>query len=113
MLVSSKRIGEAALESQASRWHAAHLKNRVAWGMRSAGGLPRDLVRVDGRRAIRYRDQVGSALGENEQTFTCLVASGDLACVLVSGSRSGRSVDQLSAKLLASSSINAEQPLFF
>jgi hypothetical protein len=106
VLVSARRIGEAALESQAGSWHAAHLRNRVAWGMRSAGGLPRDLLRLDGRRAIRYRDQVGSALGASEQTFTCLIASGHLACVVISAEPSARdAVDQLSAKLLASLSL--------
>lgn len=106
VLVGAHRIGEENFESKATAWHNAHLKNRVAWGMRSAGGLPRDEVRIAGRHAIRFRDHVGSALGADEQTSTCVLVSGRLGCVLVSAFTDARDrADQVAAEILGSLSV--------
>jgi hypothetical protein len=70
--------------------------------MKSEGGTPRELTRVAGKRAIRYRDQVGSALGANEQTLSCTLISGRLACVIVAGSPESRDIaDGLVAQILS------------
>jgi hypothetical protein len=91
LLVGNKRIAEVDIDAEAAGWHAAHLKNRVAWGMHSDGGMPRDVVRGPAaRKLIRYRDHVGSALGADEQTFTCGAFQARLACVLVFASSDSR-----------------------
>jgi hypothetical protein len=103
VLVGSKKAGDGDLESEAAAWHTAHVRNRSAWGMKSEGGTPRDLFRLNGKRALRYRDHVGSALGSNEQTVTCSVIAARLACVIVAGSPSTRdAVDALSVQILGS-----------
>jgi hypothetical protein len=103
VLVGGKKISDGDLESESSAWHAAHVRNRSAWGMRSEGGTPRDLTRVSGRRAVRYRDQVGSALGANEQTLTCSVIGARLACVIATASPESRdAADALTAQVLSS-----------
>jgi len=103
VLVGGKKIGDGDLESDAAAWHVAHARNRSAWGMRSEGGTPRDVIRVAGRRSVRYRDQVGSALGANEQTITCSVVSARLACVIVAASPPARdAADALAVQILGS-----------
>jgi hypothetical protein len=103
VLAGSKKMGDGEMENEAAAWHAAHVRNRSAWGMRSEGGTPREVVKVGGKRAVRYRDQVGSALGANEQTLTCLLVSGRLACVIVSAASESRdAADALSAQILSS-----------
>jgi hypothetical protein len=103
VLVGTKRLVEGDLETEAAGWHAAHVRNRSAWGMKSEGGTPRDLVRIGSKRAVRYRDQVSSALGANEQTLTCALIASRLACVIVAGEPSSRdAADALAAQILAS-----------
>jgi hypothetical protein len=103
VLLGAKKIGDGELENEAANWHAAHVKNRSAWGMRSEGGTPRDLVKVGGKRAVRYRDQVGSALGATEQTLTCAMVSARLGCVIVGAAPEARdAADALSAQILTS-----------
>ena len=104
VLIGAKKLADSDLETEAGGWHAAHLKNRVAWGVRSDGGMPRDLLRgPGGRRLVRYRDKVGSALGANEQSLTCGVFGGRLACVIVfAGADAREDADALAASVLAS-----------
>jgi hypothetical protein len=107
VLVSGKRVGDNELEAETADWHAAHLRNRVAWGVRSKGGLPREFVRAAGRRLVRFRDRVNSAFGANEQTLTCGIFSGHLACVITSASTQAREeADALGAALLASLNVH-------
>jgi hypothetical protein len=102
VLMATKKVADGDMETEAAAWHAAHVKNRSAWGMKSEGGTPRELTRVAGKRAIRYRDQVGSALGANEQTLTCTLVSARLACVIVAGSAESRdNADALISQILS------------
>jgi hypothetical protein len=107
VLIGTKKLGDAELDAEAGGWHAAHLKNRVAWGVRSDGGMPRDVLRgPGGRRLLRYRDRVGSALGANEQSLTCGVFGGRLACVITFAAADAREdADELASNLLASLSV--------
>ena len=82
VLAGTHKVIDADMEGAADRVHAAHVRNRSAWGVRSDGGTPREPVHVAGRRALRYRDRTGSALGAAEQTLTCLLLDGRLACVI-------------------------------
>ncbi len=103
VLAGQKKIGDAELDGEAAGWHAAHIKNRVAWGMRSDGGMPRESFRAGPRRLVRYRDKVGSAMGANEQTLTCGVISSRLVCIIVQAAPDTRDdADALTAALLAS-----------
>jgi len=107
VLVGAKKIAEVDLDAEAAGWHAARLKNRVAWGMRSDGGMPRDVLRgARGQKLVRYRDHVGSALGADEQSFTCGMVAARMACVVVFAGKDARDqADQLAATLLAQLSI--------
>jgi hypothetical protein len=100
VLAGSKKVGESELDAESAAWHAAHVRNRSAWGMRSAGGPPRDTVRVAGRRGVRYRDRVDSALGASEQTLTCSVIAARLTCVTVAASPDARELSDGLASLL-------------
>jgi len=103
VIAGAKKLGDADLEAEAAQWHAAHLKNRVAWGMRSSGGLPRDVVHAGNRRLVRYRDKVGSAIGANEQTLTCAVIASHLCCVIAQGTPDTRDdVDAFTLQILSS-----------
>ena len=79
------RISDGDLEQAAGERHQARVKNRVAWGMKADGGPPRESVKAGARRAVRWRDRVGGALGASEQLMTCAVAAGKLACVVTLG----------------------------
>ncbi len=106
VLVGAKKLSEADLDTEAAGWHAAHVKNRAAWGMKSDGGLPRDVTRLGSRRLVRYRDKVGSALGANEQTLACATISGRLACVIAAADPEVRDdADALIATILSTLSV--------
>jgi hypothetical protein len=101
LLAGGKRTDD--LEGASAEWHSAHVRNRAAWGMRLQGGAPREAITVGGRRALRYRDRVSGALGAGEQTMTCVLAGGALACVLATAPEAARdAVDELAAHVLAS-----------
>jgi hypothetical protein len=103
VLVGAKKIAEVDLDAEAAGWHAARLKNRVAWGMHSDGGMPRDVLRgARGQKLVRYRDRVGSALGADEQSFTCGMVAARMTCVVVFAGRDAREqADQLASSLLS------------
>ncbi len=106
VLIGTRRVADGELETVCAEWHAAHLRNRAAWGMRVAGGPPRDQVQLGGRRALRWRDRVGGALGQNEQTFACAHVSSRVACVLITAARDARdAADALAAQVLSSLSL--------
>lgn len=101
VLAGSRRVAEAELESTASEWHGARVKNRAAWGMKANGGPPRESVRIGERKWMRWRDRIGSVLGAQEQTMTCGGLNGHLACVVVSApAREREAADALAAALL-------------
>lgn len=110
VLVGAKRVADGALETEAAEQHAARLRNRAAWGVRTAGGLPKEAVRLpNGARAVRFRDRVGSTLGAREQTLTCtLVTDGGregrrLACAVATATPEARDeVDALVGRVLGS-----------
>jgi len=108
VLVGTKRLADGALEAEAAEQHAARLRNRAAWGVRTAGGLPKESVRLpSGARAVRFRDRVGSSLGAREQTLTCtLVADGGarrLACAVATAAPEARDeIDALVGRVLGS-----------
>ncbi len=103
MLASGKRVPESEVEALAEKWHAARIKNRAAWGMRANGGPPRESVRVEGKRWVRWRDRIGSVLGAQEQTMTCGGAGGRLACVVVTAPQAEREGgDRLAQQILSS-----------
>jgi hypothetical protein len=103
VLLGTKRIAEVDLDAEAAGWHAARLKNRVAWGMHSDGGMPRDVLHgARGQKLVRYRDRVGSALGADEQSFTCGLVAARMACVVVFAGKDARDqADALASSLLA------------
>jgi hypothetical protein len=102
LLAGAGRVSEAQLEGETEKWHQAHQRNRVAWGMRAAGGLPATQLRIGGKRALVYRDRVGSAVGRGEQTLTCLVHAGRLLCALAMAPPAARDeVDGLISTVLA------------
>jgi hypothetical protein len=106
LLIGAKRIGDGELEAASAEWHSAHLRNRAAWGMHLTSGLPREEVRAGGRRALRFRDRVGGALGSSEQTFTCALASAHLACILITAPADARdSADAFTAQIFSSLSL--------
>jgi hypothetical protein len=101
VLSGNKKVGDNELDAEANTWHAAHIKNRVAWGMRSDGGMPRESFRAGPRRMVRFRDKVGSAMGANEQTLTCTVIGARLACVIAHAAPDTREdADALTAAIL-------------
>jgi hypothetical protein len=103
VLVGSKKLGDADLEVEAAGWHSAHVRNRAAWGMRGAGGSPRDLFRQGSHRLVRWRDRVDSAIGANEQTITCGVLQSRMVCVIAFATPDARDdADTLSQALLVS-----------
>jgi hypothetical protein len=110
VLVGAKRVADGALEAEAAEQHAARLRNRAAWGVRTSGGLPKESVRLpNGARAVRFRDRVGSTLGAREQTLTCtLVGDGArdgrrLACAIATAAPEARDeIDALVGRLLGS-----------
>jgi hypothetical protein len=103
VLASAKHVPDGELEALADKWHAARIKNRAAWGMRADGGPPRDSVRIDGKKWLRWRDRIGSVLGAQEQTMTCGGSGGRLACVVVMAPVEDREKgDQLTAMILGS-----------
>jgi hypothetical protein len=106
VIAGQKRVPEGEVESLATQWHGARIKNRAAWGMKTHGGPPRDLVRIGERRWLRWRDRIGSVLGAQEQTMTCGAVGGHLACVVVSAPQKERErADALAAQLLSSLTI--------
>jgi hypothetical protein len=106
VLVGLKKISDRDLESASAERHGAFVKNRAAWGMQMSGGVPREELQLGGRRALRYRDRVGGALGSTEQSFTCEVVAGLLACAFVTAPADARDrADALAAALLASVSV--------
>ncbi len=97
------RVGDADLDDKAAQRHQARVKNRVAWGMKAAAGPPRESLKLSARRAVRWHDSVGGALGDSEQIMTCVTAGGRLACVISTGSRdSSDAAESLAATLLDS-----------
>lgn len=103
VLGSSKKVGEGELENVANEWHGARIKNRAAWGMKAAGGPPRDSVRVGERKWMRWRDRIGSVLGAQEQTMTCGSVSAHLVCVVSTAPQKERErSDALTAQILSS-----------
>ncbi len=101
VLVGSKRVADGDFEAASAEWHMAHLRNRAAWGMRVGGGPPRDQLQLGGRRALRWRDRIGGALGQSEQTFACVHVATRLACVLISAPHDARdAADALASQLL-------------
>lgn len=97
----SKKIVDGAVESEASAWHGARIKNRAAWGMKAAGGPPRDSVRIGDKRWLRWRDRIGSVLGAQEQTMTCGGVAAHLICVVVTAPIKERERgDALTAQIL-------------
>lgn len=102
----SKRVSDGEVEELANAWHGARIKNRAAWGMKAAGGPPRDTVRIGGRHWLRWRDRIGSVLGAQEQTMTCGAVSGHLVCVVVYAPQKERDRgDALAAQILSSLSV--------
>jgi hypothetical protein len=103
VLASARRVPDAELDELAEKWHSARIRNRAAWGMKAHGGPPRELVRVDERRWLRWRDRIGSVLGAQEQTMTCGAVGGHLSCVVVIAPSAQRDAgDALAAQLLSS-----------
>jgi hypothetical protein len=106
VLSGNKKVGDNELDAESNAWHAAHMKNRVAWGMRSDGGMPRESFRAGPRRMVRFRDKVGSAMGANEQTLTCTVIGARLMCVIAHAAPDTREdADALIAALLATAHV--------
>jgi hypothetical protein len=98
----SKRVTDGDVESEATAWHGARIKNRAAWGMKAAGGPPRDSVKIGERRWLRWRDHIGSMLGAQEQTMTCGAVKEHLVCVIVSAPQKERERgDALAAQILS------------
>ena len=98
----TKRVSDGEVEDLASAWHGARIKNRAAWGMKAAGGPPRDSVRIAGRHWWRWRDRIGSVLGAQEQTMTCGAVKEHLVCVVVSAPQKERERgDALAAQILS------------
>jgi hypothetical protein len=101
VLAGTKKVSDNDLDAESNAWHAAHMKNRVAWGMRSDGGMPRESFRAGSHRMVRFRDKVGSAMGANEQTLTCTVIGARLACVIAHAAPDTRDdADSLIAAIL-------------
>jgi hypothetical protein len=90
VVASDRRVGDGDIERVATEWHAARIRNRAAWGMRAHAGPPRESVRVGERRWFRWRDRIGSVLGDKEQVMSCTSVSDHLACVAVSAPRKER-----------------------
>ena len=84
LVIYSGRVAEPEWEQAATLRHQARVKNRVAWGVKAESGPPREPLKLGARRAVRWRDRVGGALG-GEQLMTCAVAGGRLACVISVG----------------------------
>ena len=106
VLGGEKKVADGELDSLATTWHAARIKNRAAWGMKAAGGPPRDSVRIGDKRWLRWRDRIGSVLGAQEQTMTCGSVGGHLGCVVVSAPQKERErADAIAARLLETLSI--------
>jgi hypothetical protein len=99
VIVYAGKVAESELETAAAAKHAARVKNRVAWGMKAQAGPPRESVHAGGRRAVRWRDRVGGALGAAEQVMTCVVAAARLACVVTFDAPDG---DDAAAVILGS-----------
>jgi hypothetical protein len=99
VIVYAGKVSDGELETAAAAKHAARVKNRVAWGMKASGGPPRESLHVGGRRAVRWRDRVGGALGASEQVMTCIVAGARLACVVTFD---GGDTDDAAAVILGS-----------
>ena len=98
----NKRVSDGDAEELATTWHSARIKNRAAWGMKAAGGPPRDTVRIAGRHWWRWRDRIGSVLGAQEQTMTCGAVSAHLVCVVVYAPQKERERgDALAAQILS------------
>jgi hypothetical protein len=103
VLVGAKKVGEAELDGEAGAWHGAHMKNRAAWGMRGAGGAPRDTFRHGNKKHVRWRDRVDSAVGASEQTMICASAHTHLVCVIAHATPDTRDdADTLALALLSS-----------
>jgi hypothetical protein len=99
----SGKISDAELENAASERHQARLKNRVAWGMKAESGPPRESLKIGARRAVRWHDRVGGALGDNEQMMSCVVVASRLACVSSTGPRDDRAeAESLASTVLSS-----------
>jgi hypothetical protein len=106
----NKKIAEGELENEAIAWHAARIKNRAAWGMKAAGGPPRDSVRIGEKKWMRWHDRIGSVLGAQEQTMTCGGVSGHLVCVVVSAPQKERErAIALTAQILTSLAIKKQR----
>jgi hypothetical protein len=103
VLVGAKKVSEAELDAEAGGWHGAHMKNRAAWGMRGAGGVPRDVFRHGGKKHVRWRDRVESAIGASEQTMICASSHARLVCIIAHATPDTRDdADNLALALLSS-----------
>jgi hypothetical protein len=102
LTLDGNKLGDGDLENAADERHAARVKNRVAWGMKATGGPPREPLRAGTRRAVRYRDRVGGALGSSEQIMTCAIVKGRLACFTSSGPAESRDAAEAAASLILS-----------
>jgi len=110
LLIGGKRVTDGELEAQSGEWHSAHLRNRSAWGMHLSSGLPREEVRAGGRRALRFRDRVGGALGASEQTFVCAAVASHLVCLLVTAPADARDhADALANQIFSSISLKSRR----
>ena len=103
LMIYAGKISETELDSVAAEKHAAKIKNRVAWGMKAAAGPPRESLKIAGRRAVRWRDRVGGALGDQEQLMTCAIHAARLACVITIGHSDARDEAESAAATILSS----------
>jgi hypothetical protein len=103
LTIFSGRVSDGELEQAAGDRHQARVKNRVAWGMKAAGGPPREALKAGARRAVRWRDRVGGALGAGEQLMTCAVAGSKLACVVTIGPPESSDAAEAAAAAILSS----------
>ena len=100
---ATQRISDGDVESEATAWHGARIKNRAAWGMKAGGGPPRETVRIGEHKWLRWRDRIGSMLGAQEQTMTCGAVGGHLVCAVVMAPQAQRERgDVLAAQILTS-----------
>ena len=106
VLASEKKVGDGEVESSATAWHAARIKNRAAWGMKASGGPPHDTVRIGERKWLRWHDRIGSVLGAQDQTMTCGSLAAHLACVVVSAPQKEHArAEALAVQILSSLAI--------
>ncbi|MEO6951997.1 MAG: hypothetical protein ABI321_09305 [Polyangia bacterium] len=81
VLLSNAHTTDGDVEAQGTVWRDKRIRNRASWGVPATGVRRVEQTRIGALRAVRFVDEVQSALG-GRQIMLCAALSAHLTCVV-------------------------------